>query len=216
MKNTVLFAAFALVLFTMACKKDEALVPGPGTTPAAQSVKEYYPLTQGSYWTYKQTQYDTSGNMLPQTWPNDSVVVENDTLINGVTFHTVVEYNFLGMTMPMPRCFRDSADCIVNEQGKIIFSIKEPGLIIKDILTPDTLAYVNYYYNSTPMSITVPLGVYSCTDFRGEVFRKLDNFSKAYLTHKYSYKNVGPVKKTVMYVGALTQTHFDLVAYHIQ
>ena len=218
MKNYVLFAGLGISLALIAsCKKDnpEPEVEDNNTPPETQSVKDYFPMTAGSYWVYQQTMYDTSGNVKPQTWKNDSVVVLNDTVIGSNTYHFVAEYNFVGQATPFFHYYRDSADCVTDDQGNIIFSVN-PELIYKDILTSDTVAYVNYSYNSSPTSVTVPLGTYSCVDFKGDMYRKMDNFSKAYPLHKYSYKNIGLVKKTAMYVGSLDQIHFDLKAYHIQ
>ena len=217
MKNKVVCIVLGLsVMFLLSCSKKDPAAPVINNPPSVPAVSDYYPLKSGSYWVYKMTEYDTSGNVMPQTWKNDSVVVKNDTLINGKNYHTLVEYNFLGQATPVYRFERDSADCIVNDNGKIVFSISAGSPIFKDILTPDTIAYVNYYYNSNPTSVSVPLGTYSCVDYRREIFRKMDNFSKAYLCHLYCYKGIGAIERTMIYVGSLDKFYFDLVAYHVQ
>jgi len=217
MKNNVVFIALGLgMFFFLSCHKKDNTDPAPVTPATTPSVTDYFPMTSGSYWVYKQTEYDSSGNIMPQTFTNDTVIVKNDTIINSKTYHTFVEYNFVGQTTPFSRYFKDSADCIVDNHGKVIFSIKTPGLIYKELLSPDTIAYVNYYYNSGPTGISVPLGTYNCGDYRGELFRKMDNFSKAYLNHKYCCIHIGLIERTAMYVGGLNKFYFDLVAYHIQ
>lgn len=216
MKKNVLFLGLGLSLFFLfACNKEEA----PETeTPVTDtpSVSDYFPLATGNYWVYQQTWYDNSGNIISQSLGNDSVFVKNDTVINSKIYHTVVEYNAAGTNEFYSRFFRDSADCIIDDQGKIVFSIKTPGLIYKEITTPDTVAFVDYYYSGTPTSITVPLGTYSCVDYRGEVFRKADNFSTCYLIHTYFSENIGPVKRMSLFVGSLYRINLDLVSYHIQ
>lgn len=198
-----------IIIFFASChKKDTA-----PTTP--DTVLDYYPLKEGNYWIYKPSWSDTAGNVIPQTWENDSVVVKGDTVINGKIYHSVIEYNFLGSANPSINYYRDSANCIVNEHGEIIFSINS-GIVYKKIITPDTLAYVNYSFVNDITSITVPLGTYSCFDFKGEIFRKTDNYNKAYLTHNYSCKSIGPVKKIKRFVTSLQQINLDLLNYHIQ
>ena len=213
-KNALVIGLGLSLFFFISCNKKDA--PAPETPTTTLSVADYFPLTTGDYWVYKQSEYDTSGNVIPQTWKNDSVVVKNDTVINSKTYHIVANYNYLGNTNPMFSYYRDSSDCVVNEGGGIIFSIKTPGIIYKHILSPDTVAYVDYTFIATPISITVPLGTYSCVDFKGDVYRKADNYSKSYLVHNYNCKNIGPVKKMELYVGSLYRLNFDLLAYHVQ
>ena len=205
---------FFLFLFTVtsmiySCKKEKEKEPEP--IISTQSVSDYFPMTSGSYWVYKQSEYDTSGNLLNRNWNNDSIVVKNDTVINSKTYHTLVHYNSWGYSSYL----KDSADCIVDQHGRIAFSIHTSGLVYHEIITPDTLAYVNYYCNGTPADVTVPMGTFSCLDYRGEVFIK-DNFNKAYFIHRYHCKKIGIVKRIDMFLGSLTQIHADLVSYHIQ
>jgi len=213
-KHALLFGLCLSLLFIVSCNKKDATAPA-NTTPTTLSVKDYYPLVTGDYWIYKQTQYDTSGNIMTQTWINDSVLVKNDTVINSKTYHTVVNYNLMGATTPSFGYYRDSSDCIVNNHGKIIFSINTSGIIFKDILTPDTMGYVNYSYNGVSTSITVPMGIFSCVDLKGDVYRKVDNFSKSYLIHNYTCKNIGPVKRMMIYINALYRINLELISYHL-
>jgi hypothetical protein len=142
--------------------------------------------------------------------------VKNDTLINGKSYHIIAEYNFLTMSVPIIRNIRDSADCVVDDKGDLLFSINSSAIIKTNILTPDTIAYVDYSYSSNPTSITVPSGTYSCGDFKGALYRKMDNFQGVHYTHKYCYKNIGIIKRTVLSVGSLQEIKFELVSYHVQ
>jgi len=219
MKKNALVLGLGLSLsFFIACNKKEA--PGTDTqlkTPVTSpSVTDYFPLAAGDYWVYKQSFYDTNGNSIPQTWKNDSVVIKNDTVINSKNYRIVADYNYLGRTTPVINYYRDSSDCIVGDNGNIIFSTNASGAIYKYILSSDTIAYVNYTYNEAPTNVTVPLGTYSCVDFKGDVYRKADNYSKAYLVHKYYCKNIGPVKKTELFVNSLYRLNFELLSYHVQ
>lgn len=212
MKKSVLIVGLMAILFA-SCKKDdpEQLVP----TPTQESVLDYFPLENGNYWVFEQALYDSSGNVFPQTYLNDSIVVKNDTIINNKTYHIVEEYNFAGSSTMRTNFYRDSADCIVNNEGSIVFSIN-PDFVEMQLLTPDSFAYVNYSFDDQITSITVPTGSYNCTDFRGELFRKEDNFSVSYPLHNYYCKNIGPIKKTRLFVSNLSYYELELVDYHVQ
>ena len=95
MKKSALIIGLGLSLFFfVSCNKKDTSTPVT-TTPA---VSDYFPMAVGDYWVYQQTQYDSSGNIIPQTWKNDSVVVKNDTVFNNKTYHILMDYNCLGMT----------------------------------------------------------------------------------------------------------------------
>lgn len=213
MKKCIFIIGIGISLIYLAsCRKENSSVTLPTTS---ESVLDYFPLNAGNYWVYKQTQYDNAGNLMPQTWENDSVVVKNDTIINNKTYHKVVEYNFLGATTQNTYFYRDSANCIISNYGDVIFSINS-GIVYNKVFSPDTVAYVNYSFINTTTSVIVPLGTYNCVDFKGEVFRKADNYSIPYLTHNYYNNSIGPVKKDKMFVNALYRIYFDLINYHLQ
>ena len=212
MKKSILIISICIIFFT-SCRKENNTSTTPITTQ--ESVLDYYPLNEDNYWVYKQSEFDSSGNAIPHTWANDSIVVKNDTLINNMTFHKVVEYNFIGSTNPNIHYYRDSANCIVDNNGAIIFSIN-PGFVCMKLLSADTIAYVNYSFINQTTNITVPLGTYSCVDFKGEIFRKIDNYNISYLTHNYYYKNIGTVKKVKRWVNSLGRVDFELLSYNVQ
>ena len=218
MKKCALVIGLGISLFFfISCKKDKSSTTTPANQASTPSVSDYFPLKTGNYWAYKNTQYDTSGNIISQSPKNDSVVVKNDTLINGKTYFTVLEYNFSSSSAPIIQYYADSADCIVNNYGNIVFSIKNTtGIIYTQIYSPDTVVYVNYSYISTPTSVTVPLGAYSCVNFQGTVYFKNENFSKGYLTPNYYYQNIGPIKRTYIYADSHYTINLDLLSYHVQ
>ncbi|NVN94550.1 MAG: hypothetical protein HXX18_04605 [Bacteroidetes bacterium] len=213
MKKSILIISIGIIFFTSCRKENSISTPPPVTTN--ESVLDYFPLKAGNYWVYKQSEIDSSGNNIITTYPNDSIVVKNDTLINNLTYHTVSEYNFLGMSYPRNQYLRDSGNFIVNEKGEIIFSINS-GFIHTQLLSSDTIAYVNYSFINQTSNITVPLGVYSCVDFRGEIYRKMDNYNRAYLSHNYYNKGIGSVRKIERYIISLGQIDLQLISYHVQ
>lgn len=214
MKKSILIISIGIIFFT-SCRKEDSTSTTPITTQ--ETVNDYFPLNTGNYWVYKQTSLDSSGNIIPNTWGNDSIVVKNDTVINNKTYHTIIEYNFLGSPNPHNHFYRDSLNYIVDNNGAIVFSIN-PGFVYKQVFSylSDTIAYVNYSFVNQTTSITVPLGTYNCVDLKGEIFRKNDNFTNVHLSHNYYCKNIGSVKKVLRFVESLGFIELELLSYHVQ
>jgi len=212
MKKLILFISFmALVSLFTSCKKDKE-----NTEQVTPTVTDSYPLKAGNYWVYKQTTYDAAGNVLNASIVNDTVLVLNDTIINNKTYHIVKDSHFAGNSSSLFFYLRDSADCIVNEYGNISFSIKMPGLICTQLSTPDSLTYTNFYCNSSSVNVTVPGGTFNCVEYYADVYRKADNFTIKYTLPKYCSKNIGPVKKTAMFVSNAEKVVSELISWHVQ
>jgi hypothetical protein len=219
MKKCALVIGLGISLFFfISCKKDKSSTTAPATQASTPSVSDYFPLKTGNYWVYKTTECDSNGNIIAGTYKNDSVIIKNDTLINSKTYHTVVEYNFMNCPTPSMQYYTDSADCVVTNYGKIVFSIKNTsGVIYTQMVYADSSVYINYFCIKTPVSISVPSGTYSCVDFEGALYEKSNNFDKAYLTHHYYSENIGLVKRTAFYLSnPLNIINLDLLSYHVQ
>ncbi|MGL5892708.1 MAG: hypothetical protein ACRC3B_22635 [Bacteroidia bacterium] len=122
MKNTMI-GAVSLCLLAAACKKEEEqIIPQPQNPPVTQSVA-YFPLDSGSYWVYDTWQIDTLNN---ETYvSSDTVWVLGDSIIRGNTYSVIMSNN---NQFTIPRgLFRDSANCIVNSNGDIYFSVSMLG-----------------------------------------------------------------------------------------
>jgi len=211
MQKSIFIIVIGIIILT-SCSKENSTSTAPVSTQ--ESVNDYYPLNEGNYWVYKQSEFDSSGNAIPHSWPNDSVVVKNDTLINNKVYHTVVEYNLISIPTPHIHYYRDSANFIINSMGTIIFSIN-PGFLEMQLLSSDTIAYVNYSFINQTTNITVPLGTYSCVDLKGEMFRKIDNYNIAHLSHNYFCKNIGSIKRVNLWVTSLGRVDLELISYYV-
>lgn len=210
-KRTVIIIIAGLMAFA-SCKKDET-TETPETVQT--TVMDYLPMTPGNYWVYEQHSYDSAGTELYQTWGNDTIEVISDTSINNLTYHRIVEHNFAGFSTPDTNCYRDSSGCIVNSKGYIVFRLT-PNSIYTYYYEPDTIYYIDYSLAAQSSTITVPAGTYDCLDYRGEVYRKQDNYAVPYLLHNYYSKNIGTVKKTRMFLNNLQRLEIELISYHIQ
>jgi len=213
MKKSALMIIIAGLMAFASCKKDE-----PTEIPETQqtSVMDYLPLTPGNYWVYEQNYYDSSGNVLNQTWGNDTIVVISDTMVNSLTYHRIVEHNFIGFARVDTSFYRDSSDCIVNKKGNIIFRLT-PNSIFTYYPEMDTLLYfIDYSLAAQSSAITVPAGTFDCLDFQGSLYRHEDNYSVPYLFHNHYCENIGLVKKTRLFLANLDRIEFNLISYHVQ
>ncbi len=212
MKKSALMASLMVILF-ISCTKDEPDQEVP--TPTQETVFDYFPLKNGNFWVYEQKLYDSSGIEIPSSFLNDSLVVKNDTMINNMTYQIVEEYHLWGSTTPVKHFYRDSADCIVNHEGKIVFSIHS-GFIYSDTIQPDTMVIIDYYFDNQSTNIVVPAGAFNCVDYKGEFYLKSDQYNTPRYFHTYYCKNTGPVKKTSTFAISLYSIVGELVNYQIQ
>lgn len=206
----MLIVAGILILF-VSCSKENFKSTKSSTSV---SILDYYPLKQGNYWVFKLSNADTSGNITSVYPLHDSIVVENDTIINSNTYHIVTEYNFVGGGNAI-NYIRDSANCIVNNLREILLSL-DTGVFYKKIYPPDTMLYIDFSFISQLTLISVPLGTFSCVDFRGKLLRKADNYCNPHFTHSYFCKYIGSVKKIKIWSASLQQLHYELLMYHVQ
>jgi hypothetical protein len=117
----VIYSAMAMALLAVACKKDETPIVNQTPTPSTPQSVAYFPLDSGSYWIFEHVSIDTNGNeTFVQT---DSVRVMGDSVIGGNTYKVFKNWGFNFFS----GLYRDSANCIVNEVGDIVFAANMPG-----------------------------------------------------------------------------------------
>ncbi|MFN8713316.1 MAG: hypothetical protein ACK5Z2_10735 [Bacteroidota bacterium] len=120
MKNAILGAAI-LCLMATACKKEENQITTPIQNPPVNQSVAYFPLDSGSYWVFEHVSIDTNGN---ETFlQTDSVRIMGDSVIGGNTYKIFKNWGFSFFS----GLYRDSANCIVNEVGDIVFAANMLG-----------------------------------------------------------------------------------------
>lgn len=211
MKHVLLIVIVSLVVF-QSCKKDE---PDPNPTPQ-ESVLDYYPLTIGNYWIYQNYNCD-SGEVNCTSSSIDTNIVTKDTIIFGNKYFKI-EGNRL--YMEEPRFYRDSGDFIVDNYGKIIFTILDSDVTYNnvDIINNDgdtVFNWYNYLMDSTK-SYTVTAGTFECLDFRLTLFKYYEESTTEYNLDNYFAKSVGPVKETAAFVSNLSGRKRELISYVVQ
>jgi hypothetical protein len=143
--------ALACVILT-GCHKDvvnDTTVPEPTPVEIVDS--------EGSWWKYEWFEIDQTGTAI-SLGMIDSFYVDGDTIINGNTLvHIGGVSSFYG-TGPH-RFLRDSANCILNSYGDIIYS-NQSTVDTSQIYTVTPLtAYT--LVGSNPTSYTVPAGTFT-------------------------------------------------------
>lgn len=170
-------------------------------------VTEYFPMKIGNYWVYEHYRVDMFGNKtkLPLV---DSVVVTNDTLINGKTYYVFegTDYFRHGTEWGITGIYRDSSDCIVNPKGEIKLSLSNfSDTLHQAVLEYDSQEYAEIIYKmqDKKKKIEVPAGTFDALNFQGK-FIANENFipsgveNPRYLNNYYS-KGVGLVSKNYFY-----------------
>jgi len=160
----IVFVCLA-VLSIVSCKK-ENVQDVPVVTPA-HVYKNYSNLKVGNYWIYERFNLDVDGNYSSLN-QFDSLYVEKDTLINGVTYAKYITTNILGPDYD-PLYLRDSLHYTVDASGTIYFSTENFTDILSQyysIASGDTLFYRHGMMTEDLVSCQVPAGVFVTKNFQ--------------------------------------------------
>lgn len=208
MKKTIFSITLSGILLS-ACEKDWVRCE---KCDVAQNTASYFPLTEGTYWIYEHTSLDTNG--VETLTGADSSYVSNDTLINGNIYHKV--YGNI-INSPGFRLLRDSADCIVENNGTILFSASNYTDTLHRWSVPGYMDVSNMMAQD-PVEITVQAGVFQAKDYKGTVTFTSPSYpwSNPRYTHSYYAQGVGPVKEVAFFASSPNYMTRRLMRYHIQ
>jgi hypothetical protein len=227
MRLRFFFLPFTLVtIFIYSCKKDKELEPISNPTTTYPNFSQ---LKVGNYWIYKQFHVDANGSTPIFLGMTDSCFIEKDTLINGKTYFKVIKpdiYSFLPTDISFER---DSLDCIVNSNGKILFSSEDFSSILETsyfIGGPllnggiDTICKIVKQMADKNMEVVTPAGTYITTNVKSTHYMFPD-FSTAgsirYRNKRYA-KNIGVVIETLPFFASNPKEEYTerrLVRYHL-
>lgn len=222
MKN--LFVLLPLAIFSLmlaSCEKE----PVEHTQP--ESVLKYYPLSIGNYWVYQNYKIDSLGNEEVFPW-TDSIVIEQDSMINGNTYYVLINYpNGRTASNQIQGILRDSATYIVDQNGNRIISTSDFGSVLRTRIIAfegDTLVKSEYLMDSLKTSQTVPAGNFDALDRIANHYlyyyqnNELTDQKEVALKDYYGY-GIGPVSLSYTYVDNYFRTKETyerrLTKYHI-
>jgi hypothetical protein len=206
----ILLSLFVVTILFQSCKKEDK-----GSQQPEPSVLDYMPLSIGNYWIYQTSECD-SGAVNCQPWSTDTNMITKDTMIGNNKYFKIEGKH---MYWKNPRFYRDSGDYIVDERGKIIFTIENGQQTFNHtsvVDNGDTLYYWYYKLEEKPESVTVKAGTFQCLNFKGMVYRKQDNFLIHHDVNHLFSKDVGLVSETALFTSNLKVTKRDLIGYFIQ
>lgn len=206
MKRLILFT-IAISISLVSCKKGN-----DGQNIQNKSVLEYYPLKVGNYWVYQTSNCDS-------TWTNcdsvrmDTNYVSKDTLIDGLQYYKIAGKKLINSS---PVYLRDSLNYIVDYGGNVKFSDNDFQNIFHEnyiIQNNDTLFHYYYKMQEDPTTFAVPMGNFSCLDFRLSLFRRTESFNHEFTGHSAYSKGVGLVYESILFATTTSGMKRELVSY---
>jgi len=215
MKTKTSLAILSILITISACDKKNNDSLGP------EQSADYLKLKPGNYWIYNEFMLtDTSENDEHIT---DSVYVEKDTMINGLTYSKLVKPNHWVQPGEFINYLRDSYGYIVNHHGAILFSATDFSNIFNTAyqrLGADTVARVISRMTDKDFAVSTPAGVFLTSSFTRSftMFPKFDSLQQTITYHTRFAKDVGMVTETLAIFSAAPNVRWErrLVRWHIQ
>lgn len=176
MRPTIVLLVILSVLIATSCKKrkeQSVELPQPIDSvllPPWESL-EYIKAKPGNYWVYRTYKINDNGSEEALNI-YDTARVEKDTFINKRKYHKMLWPEFGGGMRA--EYITDSADYVVTNTGKIIFSASDFGkafnqqLFISPQLAPppyDTIARVTHLMGDRDLTINVPVGTFITSSY---------------------------------------------------
>lgn len=216
MKNLIFLTGFFAVLIS--CENQNEQISN-----APDTVKDYFPMEVGNTWIYEHFRIDLYGNStrLPLI---DSVVVTKDSLIAGNLFYVFegTDYFRKGKEWSTIGIFKDSADCIVNHKGKIIFSLDNfSDTLHNAVLSNEKEQYAEIIYQmKTPdKQIHVPAGNFTTLNYQGKFIAEDEyipsGIDNPRFLNTYYGKGVGLVSKNYFYFTGENVFEVKLAKYKL-
>lgn len=132
MKKLIPFLSLTAFLLVFSCKKDP-LPPNTDCLGTSCDTLEWsMPSTIGSYWIYEWFVIDSNG-VETTMGTFDTLRIIGDTIVNGKVYSTY-KGNHFGTYQQIYSYRRDSSGYVVNDQGKIIYSMKPTGETLNKVL----------------------------------------------------------------------------------
>lgn len=211
-----LLPVLALTVTVCACSKDEEPAPSPAPGPS-YGVSDFSKLAVGNYWVYQRSNLDTAGNVSGVTANYDSLFVSGTADVNGVTY-TVLSKAVNGTVIPgMQELRRDSADCVVDGNGRIVFRYGVFDQVAWTYVDPFVFQY-QWYLSSATTAINVVAGTYNAHSLNCELTQlgtiPVPPTDRDQIT--WWAPGVGKVRDDAYYVASGTGVRKDLVRYSVQ
>lgn len=214
MKNfrTLTAILFLSSLILISCKKTSTTSETP-----SESVLDYYPPKTGNYWVYETSYYDSGLTFIYKESINDSILVGPKITINGKEYFQLQHYHYMGTSSPRPYItnVRDSANCIVNEYGDVLFSLSKNEITNYYVYAQDTLYIMKSKFISDLNKISLKAGEFNAVNYSSEVEIRGNERKRIHTLNNLYAKGVGQLTKRNVYVGENSWIYQDLVSYKV-
>lgn len=217
MNNALLLVAITIAF--VACKKDDEYCLPAGGGPVVQvTISDFSNLATGNYWVYERTNYDSTGVYISGP-VLDSLVITGDSVYNGSTY-AVQRRGLSGASMlNVGKLLRDSANCIVDQTGDIVFQYGVFDQVAWTDTTPNVL-YVDYTLSSSPSQQVVPAGSFNCYNWHVTNIGTIQPVFTPIPPARYPYHHwspgIGKVKMRDTYSASGWLVVSELLRYHVQ
>lgn len=209
-------APVGLLLIT-ACKKDASPNPAPGEPAPNYAVSDFSLLETGNYWVYQRSNLDTAGNVSGMTGNYDSLFVSGTMDVNGITY-AILSKAVNGVVNPgMQELRRDSADHMVDGNGKILFRYGVFDELAWMYVDPFIFQY-EWYVTGATTPLVVPAGTFDAHTLSCELTQIGTLIPPATDRDLVSWwaAGVGKVRDDQYYYNSGTGIRRDLVRYYVQ
>lgn len=212
--KTFIFLVVTLFVLSSCKKKQKPIVI---EEPTGTFYADYARLKVGNYWIYERYKLDTTGNAIA-LGIYDTCFVEKDTIINEKRYFKYVRPLY-GSSALSTAYLRDSADCIVTDQGRIVFSSQVFNHVFRTFQDPSGWYELQEWMVDKDLNITVPAGTYTTRNFQ-QIFNMAENFQqfgdKRYTNTRYAV-NIGIISETLpLYISTPDIMERRLREYHVE
>jgi len=215
MLSTTRIALFLLASSILAaCRTDdEEVAPVQPLPPSNLEVAPFSNLETGNYWVYQRYKVDSADNIL-EVYSVDTFFVSGDSVVNGETYAKVSRD---GISPNMGHLWRDSANCVVTADHKILFCSDPFDEVIYTVYQGPVGVILDYSVYSTPESVTVAAGTFSTYKMQCEItsiggFPEQPDWKRL---RSYWAEGVGRVRYYEFYSSAPYGYRYDLVNYYV-
>ncbi len=210
--KTLTAILFLSSLILISCKKTSTT-----SETTSDSVLDYYPLKTGNYWVYETSFYDSGYNFISKASINDSILIGPKILKNGIEYFQLQHFNYMGQSSQQPYItnVRDSANCIVNDYGAVLFSLNSNE--VKEYLNfdQDTIYIMKSKFISDLTKVSLKAGVFNAVNYSTEIELRFEGRKRIRVLNQFYGKGVGQLTKRSLYVGTENLVYQDLVSYKV-
>lgn len=207
----------ALFVLATACKKDDAAPDTPADPAPSSTISDFSLLQTGNYWVYQRSTLDTAGNVSGITSNFDSLFISGTMDVNGNTY-AILSKALNGTVIPgMQELRRDSADCLVDGNGRIVFRYGVFDQLAWTFVDPFVFQY-DWYVTGQTSPLSVPGGTFDAHALNCEL-SQVGTLPPPPTDRDFVSwwaAGTGKVRDDQYYYSSGTGVRRDLVRYYVQ